>query len=196
MAGLRRALALAASTVALAWSAAASAETLYTWIDASGRVQYSDQPPKNFTGPVRRLEIDDKATPASPAPKAQVPAEKAQPPAAPVVPDVSTGRRAMRERLQHDLDVAREKLAAAQKALAENEDPASDERQTVQRLAASATPRMTCNTVVKDGKKITICPVSVPTEAYYSRMEKLRDEVRRAEDEVGAAERAYRRGTD
>ena len=39
-------------------------------------------------------------------------------------------------------------------------------------------------------------PTVVPSEAYYERVQKLEDDVRRAEEEVAAAEQAYRRGVD
>lgn len=202
MSSLRRWL-VAASTGALLFTAAASADVLYTWTDASGRVQYSDQPPKNFAGPVRQIEIDAKPAEAAPAAKppdalpAKAPGAKGEPHAeAPPKGDVATTRRATRERLQRELDVARERLAAARKALAEHPEPGVEERQVVQRTGVATASRMNCRTQERDGKKITICPVAAPTEAYFDRIDKLEADVRRAEEDVATAERAYRRGVD
>ena len=48
----------------------------------------------------------------------------------------------------------------------------------------------------QDGKKVTTCPVSMPSEAYFERVGKLEEAVKAAEEEVATAERAYRRGVD
>ena len=40
------------------------------------------------------------------------------------------------------------------------------------------------------------CPSRVPQEAFYERQKKLEDDLKRAEEELELAERAYRRGTD
>ena len=50
--------AMAALSIALACGEAA-AQVLYKWMDADGKTQYSDRPPKNFAGPVTRLEADE-----------------------------------------------------------------------------------------------------------------------------------------
>lgn len=188
------------AAAALLLAPAADAGVLYTWIDASGRTQYSDRPPKDFTGAVRRIEIEAPPTPVAPAPKAAPSGEPAAKESAPVkaVPasDVAGTRRATRERLQHDLDVARERLAAARKALGEHPEPAPEERQVVQRTDVSPTARSNCRIEQRDRKKVTICPVNAPTEAYFDRIGRLEEDVRRAEQDVAAAEQAYRRGVD
>ena len=59
-----RGASLAAAALALACvSWAAEAQVLYKWIDADGKVQYSDTPPKNPKGPVTRIEPDVAPTP-------------------------------------------------------------------------------------------------------------------------------------
>jgi hypothetical protein len=59
-------------------------------------------------------------------------------------------------------------------------------------------PRSNCKSG-KDpnsGSTITMCPTSIPTDAYYDRIKKLEDDVKTAEDELDAAQEAYRRGVD
>lgn len=196
-------LMLAIVAAPLAWS------DVYTWTDDTGRVQYSDHPPKNFTGPVRRMEVDEPPPVPVAAPK-PAPADKAVPAkgeAAKAPPDMASKRRAERERLQHNLDLAREKLAAARQALAEHQEPQGDERQMIQRPGGDPkkalmpgnvqiSARSNCRTVVNDKKKSVVCPVSTPTEAYYEHIAKLEQAVKEAEEEVADAERAYRRGVD
>jgi hypothetical protein len=50
--------------------------------------------------------------------------------------------------------------------------------------------------VSNDGKKTTFCPVSMPNEAYFERISRLEAAVKAAEEELTAAQRAYRRGVD
>ena len=183
---------------------------VYMWTDANGRVQYSDHPPKNFDGVVKRIDIDDKAqAPAAAPPKPAPPAQKEEPArAAPAPLDVAGKRRAERERLGEALDAARRNLAAARKALEENEEPQADERQIVLRPGAKPNSqpmpgvvppgtRSNCRiNVDNDGRKTTVCPVSMPSEAYYERIVKLEAAVKAAEEELAVAERAYRRGVD
>lgn len=199
-------IALAAAGLAVC----AARADLYSWIDASGRVQYSDHPPKDFKGPVKKLEVDD-ATVLPLAPQ-KAPAPPAAASGKPVVApsgksEIAAKRRAERERLQASLDAAREKLAAARKALADGQDPQSGEQQIVQRPAADpkASPmpglvpssaRSNCRVVERDGKKIGLCPVSMPSEGYFERVAGLERAVKDAEEEVAVAERAYRRGVD
>lgn len=188
----------------LAWPAFGG--VTYMWTDSSGRVQYSDQAPKDFAGPVKRLEFED--SPAVPAPVAPRPVAKEAAPAKPApVLDMAGKRRAERERLQKDLDSARAKLAAARKALDDHQEPGEDERHIVQRPGrdpraapmpgyVTAGSRSNCRVVEQGGKKVTMCPVSAPNEAYFDRNAKLEQAVKDAEEEVAIAERAYRRGVD
>ena len=41
-----------------------------------------------------------------------------------------------------------------------------------------------------------MCPAIVPNEIYFERIAKLEAAVKQAEEEVDAAEQAYRRGVD
>ncbi|HUL96907.1 MAG TPA: DUF4124 domain-containing protein [Usitatibacter sp.] len=209
---------LVASVVCLA-ALCAPAQTLYRWMDAQGRIHYSDTPPKNPVGPVTRIEPDEKPDttwkpPAPKAPAAAVDAETAQP------PDRATQRRATRNQLEARVQAAREKLANAKAALEAGQDPQDDEHQVIQQRmdknnptagpgSASTggmngmggmlggAPRSNCKSA-KDatGNVVTMCPTAVPTEAYYERIQKLEDDVKAAEEELAAAEQAYRRGVD
>ncbi|HYC36846.1 MAG TPA: DUF4124 domain-containing protein [Usitatibacter sp.] len=196
--------ALLIAIAALLWSGAANAQVLYKWTDAQGKVQYSDQPPKNFKGEVTRIEPDvypamqPSRVVAPPAP-AQAPPptlEKANP-----ADDIGARRKATRERLAADMARARERLEAARKARAEGEAPGQDERQVVRQHYAKGTqpgmPKSNCREVTAaNGKKSLMCPALVPSPAYYERIEDLEAAVKRAEEELEAAERAYRRGVD
>jgi hypothetical protein len=194
--------------LALALAAAATLvhADIYMWTDEKGRVQYADHPPKNFKGEVKRIEVDAQPAPAAPyvAPPKAPPRQDAG--AAPAN-DVAGKRRAERERLAAGLHAAREKLAAARKALEENREPGVDERQIVQRPGADpkALPmpgfvppasRSNCRVVERDGRKSTMCAVSMPSEAYYDRITQLESAVKAAEEDLATAERAYRRGVD
>lgn len=210
---MRAALAAVAALLATSCITLARAD-VYTWTDANGRVQYSDKPPKNFTGVVKRVDVDE--TPAAaPQPK---PAEQAGAPKAPAAraapaqlrpgaSDVADRRRAERARLQRNLDAAREKVAAARKALADHEEPGDGERQIVQRPGGDGTgspmpgvvpaaSRLNCRSELREGKKVITCPVSMPSEGYYARTAQLEAALKTAEEELADAERAYRRGVD
>jgi hypothetical protein len=180
---------------------------IYTWTDEKGRVQYADHPPKNFKGDVKRIPVDEQPAPAAPY---VAPTPKAQPrqePGAAQPTDMAGKRRAQRERLAAGLHSAQEKLAAARKALEENREPGVDERQIVQRPGADpkALPmpgfvppasRSNCRVIERDGRKSTMCAVSMPSEAYYDRITQLEGAVKAAEEDLAVAERAYRRGVD
>lgn len=220
-----RAIALLAMACAVAF--AAHAQVLYKWVDAQGRTQYSDAPPKGFKGEVTRIEVEPprKAAPIPPPPVVPVPAakgssdEKAEAPQ-----DLAARRKALREKLQANLDAARLKLELAQKALDEGRDPQPEERQAIQQRVnttgnTGAVPglrnpdatqnrpvgggmhglasRSNCRTAKgADGRDVTICPTSILKEEYFDRVAQLEEAVRKAEEEVAAAESAYRRGVD
>src|SRR5205085_11002515 len=57
-------------------------------------------------------------------------------------------------------------------------------------------PRACRSTIGKGGKPVVICPTFVNTTQYYERQTQLEDAVKKAEDELEAAETAYRRGVD
>jgi hypothetical protein len=184
--------------------AAAFGQVLYKWVDADGRTQYSDHPPKNAAGPVTRIEPDAPATPGAPAPKA-APAAVPAKAAAPSADDPLTKRRAVRSALEQRLAAARANLEAARRALADTSSPEPDERQVIQQqqqpgaggMHGLSKSRSNCRPMVdKNGKAGVMCPAVMPNEAYFDRIAKLEEAVRKAEEEVADAESAYRRGAD
>ena len=213
--------AILAVSLGLAWGEAA-AQVLYKWTDTDGKIQYSDQPPKNFTGAVTRLEPDEQPLPPSLPARPRAPAKAItsgeEPP--PVIVDSAGQRRELRRTLESDVVRARRKLESAKAALDATPSPQDDERQVIQQKvekghptpgAGSAstggmlgsggmhggTTRSNCKTVKgNDGKTITTCPTAVPNDAFYDRIKGLEEAVRVAEEELAAAERAYRRGVD
>lgn len=195
---------LAAAALAFACAAGlAQAQVLYKWIDAEGKVQYSDTPPKNPAGPVTRIEPDVKAAPATTpvAPKAAAPAAaKAEAPE----PDMLTQRRAKRAALVARLQQAQAKVEDAKKALSEAAGPEPDERQVFQQemkagqggMHGLSKARSNCRKVVKEGKQVVVCPAVFANDAYYERIAKLEIALREAEQELAEAEEAWRHGMD
>ena len=128
-----------------------------------------------------------------------------------VVPpaDVAQKRRELRDRLEADLARARAKLELAKAHLADDTAPEENERQIVQQRVEKGMPmpgsgamhgsaeRSNCRVVTDNaGKNTLICGTMIPNEAYRERQQKLEDAVRKAEEELAAAEQAYRRGVD
>lgn len=189
-------------SLALSIASDAALAQLYKWTDANGKVQYSDQPPKNFKGEVTRIDPDVPATPATApvAPRTMPVAREETKAPQPTAAEPAARRRAQREKLAADVTRAKEKLEAAKAALENVGSPTVDERQVVQQHYAKGTkpgtPRSNCREVTREGKKSLMCPALVPNEAYYERVRQLEEAVKRAEDELADAERAYRRGTD
>ena len=202
---------------ALAVSGGAAAQVLYKWVDAQGRVQYSDKPPKDFKGEVTRIQSEEYAPPVlRPLPQ---PAAKGQDGKA----DLNTQRRAVRERLAADVARARDKRDAAKLALDEAQ-PTDDERQVIQQrvtkggntkpqpianrdptqarttgggMHGMSADRTNCRAIVSNGRKGVVCPTSIPGgEAYRERIKVLEEALAAAEEELAAAETAYRRGVD
>ena len=196
-----------AASLALALALAAlpaAAQPLYKWVDADGKTQYNDKPPKGFKGDVRILDPEpEKATLPPPPPPAPVPpiapqAEKAKAPAPPE--DIAAKRRATRAQLEARLAKARENVEAAKKALASAETPEPDERQIIQQRVHGGmhgmAPRSNCRWEGTGKQKVLMCPTGVPSEQYHERVAKLEEGVRKAEEELAEAERAWRRGVD
>jgi hypothetical protein len=202
-----RILGVAALAAALATSAAAQ-QVLYKWTDAQGRVQYSDRVPKDYKGPVQRIDTDPPNTPApaaQPVPAAPVHAapKAAEAKPAPAPQDTATKRRTTRERLQGDIDAAQARLDAAKKELAAVNGPNDDERQVIQQYPANnpgslpASQRSNCMTVADaNGKPAVRCAALIPSPAYYERIQALELKVKEAEDSLSEAQNAYRRGVD
>ena len=200
--------ALAAIVVSLSTALfAASAETFYyRWIDKDGKTQFSDKPPANFKGEVTKVLVDavDPVRPSSPptaAPKARPATVEAEEKA----PDLATRRRAQRDQLEARLSQARQNLEVAKKALADGEGTTEDEKQFVRQNFArnerqpERTPPPRGNCIASrgsDGRAIWNCPRPIPNDAYFDRQKQLEEAVKKAEEEVTEAERAYRRGVD
>ncbi|QJR09678.1 hypothetical protein DSM104443_00727 [Usitatibacter rugosus] len=192
----RLSLAALALLVATAIPFAADAK-LYKLVDKNGKVTYGDKVPKGFDGEVTEIAIDAPPPPAAnPPPSAPraFPAGQEQP----AKRDINTERKVARAKFQSALDAAREKLAAAKKALADGGEIAEDEFQVIQqRIAAQKdVPPPRSNCFQQPGAMVWICPVQAPGEKYRDRQKSLEDAVSAAEAEVAAAEDAYRRGTD
>ena len=201
---MRKAADLAAFAFALcAFAGAASAQVLYKWTDADGKTQYSDRPPKNFTGTVTRMEPDVQPAPGIPY-KAPAVQKSSDPPVA-TPPDRATQRRTTRDALEKRLVEARANLDKARKALESGESPEPDERQVVQQqqkpgqggMHGLSGQRSTCRPA-KDvaGKAIVLCNATMPNEQYFERQGKLEEAVKQAEEELAAAQEAWRRGVD
>jgi hypothetical protein len=191
-----RCLTLAAVLAALALPAGAA--VLYKWVDAEGKTQYSDRPPKGFKGEVIRIDAEpDKGMPG------------VAPPAAPTLPsaardkegeDIGLKRRAARTQLEARLAQARAKVEDARKAL-ETAEPGADERQVVQQRNAGGgmhgmTARSNCREEGTGKSKVLMCPTMIQTDEYRDRIARLEADLRKAEEELAEAERAWRRGVD
>lgn len=187
----------------VAFSSAATAQVFYKWIDKDGKVQYGDRVPKGFTGPVTRIDVEpDTRTPAAtPQVAAPVPPAKADGPEEVKAPprDYAKQRRDLRVKLAQDLAQARDRLEAAKSALEKGGDPGDEERQVIQQKFNNVQPgRSNCRVVMDARGKPAgaVCPALIPNDAYYERQKQLEDAVKKAEEEVAAAEDAYRRGVD
>ena len=199
---IRHALGVLGVAAACGVSGLALGQAVFKWVDKDGKVHFADKPPTNFKGEVTRITPDAQPDPVAPRPKAKpeaVPIEEEK------APDANARRRATREHLAARVAAARAKLEQARRALADGEGAGDDEKQFVQeRLDRNARrpertppPRSNCmSQVTPDGKPIWICPRPVPGQAYYERREKLEEAVRKAEEELDEAQRAYRRGVD
>ena len=193
---LSRAL-LAALVLMTGLAAQAETTTFYRWTDAQGRIQYSDKPPSGFKGEVTTFEVEFDGT------KAKGPAATRAPlvppdvmrDVAPPPPDMNKARRDSRAKLEESLRKAQAKVAAAKAALESGGDLKDDERQVVQRTYAKAQPDKSNCRPTHDGKKgAVMCPSIVPGEPYYDRQRALEEALRKAEEELAAAETAYGRG--
>lgn len=166
-------------------------------MDENGRVIVSDKQPKGVK--FERIEYDPNANILD-SPKRS--SERKLAPADSVDARISERIR-LRDRLQAQLSAARDRLAAAREALANNHDPKEDEWQpTVTHPDNGGKPnskgvitgrngRVVCN---RDGSGRVVCPaVPVPSAAYRERLEALQQAVQAAEEAVRIAEVNYRR---
>lgn len=190
--GLRILLLALAAALALP----AAAQVLYKLVDRQGRTTYTDSVPKNFDGTVTRLEPDEAAT-VLPSVKPAEAATKSAP-----ASGIGEDRRRAREDLGRKLRAAQDKVEAARKAKEEGGEPLPEEMQTIQHRhpvprSGQPMPNPNCFVAAEPGGAQALnCPSRVPMEAYYERQKKLDEDLRRAEEELALAERAFRRGTD
>ena len=173
-----------------------AAQVLYKLVDRQGQVTYSDSEPKKFDGTVTRIEPDT-ASNVMPSGKGAEGTTRAN-----ALSDMAGDRRRTREELEKKLHAAQARVAAARKALAEGDAPQPDEMQVIQRrypplARGQQAPRPNCfASRDPNGNSVLICPAQVPADAFFDRQKKLEEELRLAEEELAAAEFAYRRGTD
>ena len=207
MGGRGWAFALILALLASASGDGAAAQTLYKWTDKDGKVQYSDKPPTNFKGEVKRIEADVVPDPVKPAAKPAVRAEAADDEKAQKdkASTIAARRRAERERLSERLAAARAKAEQARAALASGESVLDEEKQIVQQHHArnarrpelTPPPRQNCmSEKAPDGRAVWNCPTPIPNESYYERQKSLEEALKKAEEELAEAERDYRRGVD
>lgn len=174
----------------------AEVRSFYRWTDAQGRIQYSDKPPPaSFKGEVTRMDVDTEVNTRAP-----------DPPRAPriapdvlkdVTPDIAQQRRDRRNKLQEAVRIAEKKVDDAKAALAQGGEPKDEELGVVQRRYAKAQPgKSNCRPVTEPNRKGVICPAMAPNEQFYERQKGLEEALKQAEQELAAAELAYRRGVD
>jgi hypothetical protein len=117
-------------------------------------------------------------------------------------PGMAETRRQSREEFDRKLRAAQARVEAARKAKEDGASPKPEEMQAIQRrypplAQGQAPPRPNCfPSVDPNGVASLICPLMVPQDAYFERLAKLDAELKSAEEELHAAEQAYRRGTD
>jgi hypothetical protein len=163
------------STIAALLSAmavfAVSAQALYKYVDKDGKVTYSDRAPK----PGEKAElvtIDSKQNVMSDnnRPAVQTNANSR----------LAEQRAQQRDKLQADIDAARDELARAKQALEQGREPTADERQIVVGRGKDGKPTGANSIVLK--------------QDYYDRIAALEDAVKVAQEKVDKAESSYRRG--
>ena len=154
---------LAFAVLAASLALPAAAQTFYKLIDKNGKVTYSESPPKDFDGRVIRVDVDPKANTAT-LPKAP-PVQNTPPPAVRAAAKSAV--------VANRAEAARERLEAAQRALQDAIDnPKEGEVTRVGNMGAK-------------GNSFTR---PVPTEEYQKRLDALREDVRKAEEELRVAE--------
>jgi Domain of unknown function (DUF4124) len=177
--------------------ALADAQTLYRYVDSTGRVIISDQAPKGI--PFERVEYDRKTNVIDSGRRTASPHADGTPSAK----DKAARRARLRDELRAAVDAAQARLNAARLSLEQGRPPRDDEWQpTVTRPDNEGKPnangvitgrngRVVCN---KDAANRVICPaVPVPSEAYQSRIDALEKAVKSAEEALREAETSYRR---
>jgi hypothetical protein len=143
----------------------AAAQTIYKLIDKNGKVTYSEKPPKEFDGRVIRIDVDPNANTAT-FPKANARGEGAR--------SETEGERIIRRKPdtgQEDrVTAARARLQAAEKAMTDARDTATDDDYMVIRNAGGGVRR-------------------VPNEQMSARLAGLEKAVKDAQEALEAAEK-------
>lgn len=159
----------------LAMTGEANAQALWKYTDKDGKVTYSDKPPKK--GETAQLVTNNPSANIIDAPKGTRESDERR------LEDLK-GRAAedirVREKLREALDVAKQALDAAKAALESGRDPLSGETQI--RVGRTKTGETTgVNNVIRN-------------PAYYARIASLEEAVKKAEENVEAAEKSLGRG--
>lgn len=190
-----------AMVLVAACTATAAQQALYKWTDEGGTTHFSDRPPRNFKGKVVR--IDTSAAPPPVATPAN--AQDAKPQGAAELPsDYLAKRRAQRNALEASRARARANLEEAKKALADGSEPLPEELQVIGHRADNqggrdgpSVARSNCRQVTgADGKPATLCAGMVRGQEFEERIARLQESLRKAEDELSAAQADYARGVD
>jgi hypothetical protein len=140
---------------AVFFAAGASAQTLYKLIDKNGKITYSETRPKEFEGQVIPLEIDPSRNTAT-MPKFQAPANAPKGSGQPVPPSAQN---------RDAIAYARERVESARKALADaRSNPGEGDMRHIGTAGGGTRP--------------------VPTPEYEKRIERLEEDVRKAEEHL------------
>ena len=151
-------LAFAIASFAALFALPAAAQTMYKLIGKDGKVTYSESRPKEFDGQVVPIHVDRKANTMT------MPRPQAGP-----RPSASEPARASPAPEVSKAQAAHDKLEAAKKALQDATDnPREEDVRRVGNKGGFTRP--------------------VPTEEYQQRLESLRENVRKAEEELRVAE--------
>jgi hypothetical protein len=183
----------AASALAFA-CASASAQGHYKSTAADGKVTYGDSP----TGSARALNIPPDTNIIA-SPRSEGKDDRFS--------RTVSERRKLRDALQAQIDLAREKLAAAEAALAAGQEVGEDERQWTQSFPDPGQKpdkegkvrgrggKVVCRVArTASGENRTFCPpIPVPNEAYYARIARLEAGVSAARSALDEAVENYRR---
>jgi hypothetical protein len=151
----------------------ASAQELWKYTDKNGKVTYADKAPMNGEK-AERVNADTTGT--------VIPAAKnlfeGKPQGSAVVNSRASGREAEREVYRKKLEVARDQLEQAKKALERGQEPTEDERVIVVGRG-------------KEGQPTGVNSINRKPE-YFQRIAALEDAVKKAEENVAAAEKEFR----
>jgi len=155
----RRQASLLFATLAVLFAAPADAQTLYKLIDKNGKITYSETRPKEFEGQVIPLDIDPSRNTAT-MPKYQAPANAPKGSGQPLPPSAPN---------RDAIAYARERVDSARKALADaKENPGEGDMRHIGTAGGGTRP--------------------VPTPEFEKRLERLQEDVRKAEEHLAKLE--------